>query len=42
MEEMYVNLILKGRRSFEEVPVEVKEKVRELLIVIGREDLITV
>lgn len=42
MEEMYVNLILKGRRSFEEVPVEVKEKVRELLIEIGREDLITV
>ena len=38
--EMYVKLILEGRRFFAEVPEEVKEKARQLLIEMGREDLI--
>lgn len=38
--EIYVQLILKGKRCFLEVPCEVREKVRELLIEIDREDLL--
>lgn len=40
MAKMYVALILKGKRFFAEVPVEVKEEVRTLLIEMNREDLI--
>ncbi len=42
LEEMYVQLILSGKRFFAEVPEEVKEKVRQLLIDMGREDLLDV
>lgn len=40
--EMYVKLILEGRRFFAEIPEEVKEEARRLLIEMGREDLIEV
>lgn len=38
--EMYVKLILEGKRFYGEVPVEVKEDVKRLLIEQGREDLL--
>ena len=37
--EMYAKLILEGKRFFAEVPKEVKEETRRLLIEMGREDL---
>ena len=42
MAEMYVKLILQGKRFYEEVPKEVKDQVREQLISINREDLLHV
>lgn len=38
--EMYAKLILEGRRCFAEVPKEVKEETRQILIEMGREDLL--
>lgn len=40
MAEMYVALILRGKRFFAEVPKEVKEEVRTILIKLDRKDLI--
>lgn len=40
LEEMYVKLILEGRRCFAEVPDNIKEETKRLLIEIGREDLL--
>lgn len=37
---LYVNLILAGRKKFSEVPYYIKPEVRELLIELGREDLL--
>ena len=31
MVELYVSLILKGKRNIEQVPVRIREKVRKLL-----------
>lgn len=31
MVELYVSLILKGKRTIEQVPVRIREKVRKLL-----------
>lgn len=42
MAEMYVVLIIKGKRYYEEVPREVKEDVKEYLLQMGREDLLYV
>lgn len=42
MAEMYVRLILQGKRFYEEVPKEVKEQVKELLVNMNREDLLEV
>lgn len=38
----YVRLILRGERCFKEVPKEVKEEVRQMLLDLDREDLIYV
>ncbi|MDO5518908.1 MAG: hypothetical protein Q4G58_00310 [bacterium] len=40
--EAYVSLILKGIRCYKEVPVEVKGQVKQMLIGLGREDLLYV
>lgn len=40
MVEIYVALILKGKRTFSQVPERIKDKVREMLIDLGLEDLI--
>lgn len=32
MAVIYATLILKGKRTFEQVPVKIKEQVREVLI----------
>ncbi|MDO5291167.1 MAG: CD1375 family protein [bacterium] len=40
--EAYVRLILKGVRCYKEVPVEVKDQVKQRLIELGREDLVYV
>ncbi len=40
LEEMYVKLILQGKRYFAEVPDNIKEEIRRLLIEQGREDLL--
>ncbi len=38
--EMYVKLILEGKRFFAEVPEIIMDEIRQILIEIGREDLI--
>lgn len=40
MARIYANLIEKGLRTFNSVPLSVKEQVRQILIDDGREDLI--
>lgn len=40
MAEMYVKLILEGKRFYGEVPIEVKEEVKRLLMEQGRDDLL--
>lgn len=40
MVEMYVKLILEGKRFFAEVPEIIMDEIRQILIEIGREDLI--
>lgn len=42
MVEMYVRLILQGKRYFGEVPENIKEQVKEQLIKIDRKDLLEV
>ncbi|BBF44564.1 hypothetical protein lbkm_3277 [Lachnospiraceae bacterium KM106-2] len=42
MVEMYVRLILKGKRFFAEVPENIKEEVKEELLKLDREDLLDV
>lgn len=42
MVEMYVKMILQGKRYYEEVPVQIKEEVKKKLIECGREDLLEV
>ena len=41
MAVIYVALIIKGKRTFASVPETIKEKVRELLIDLELEELIT-
>ena len=41
MAVIYVALIVKGKRTFASVPETIKEKVRELLIDLELEELIT-
>ena len=41
MAVIYVALIIKGKRTFASVPKTIKEKVRELLIDLELEELIT-
>lgn len=36
---IYVSLIIKGKKKFSEVPLTVKEKVRAVLIDLGLEEL---
>ncbi len=38
--EMYVKLILEGKRFFAEVPERIMDETRQKLIEVGREDLI--
>ena len=40
MAEMYVRLILRGKRCFAEVPEHIKDEVKRLLVQIQREDLL--
>lgn len=40
IEKVYASLIIKDKKKFSEVPLEIKEKVRLELIKVGREDLI--
>lgn len=39
MAAIYVNLILKGRKTFSEVPANLKELVKEVLLQTGHEEL---
>ena len=39
--DSYVSMIIIGRRTFESVPLRVKQEVADKLIAMGREDLIT-
>ena len=41
MAVIYATLIIKGKKTFADVPDKIKDKVRELLIDSGCEDLIT-
>lgn len=40
MAEMYAKLIIEGKRTFSEVPDEIKEETRQILIAMGGEDLL--
>lgn len=40
MARVYAELIIKGRKTFEEVPDRIKEDVRQILIEMGHEELI--
>lgn len=40
MAEMYAKLILEGKRTFREVPEEIKEETKKILIAMGGEDLL--
>ncbi len=40
MARIYANLIIKGLRSFDQVPNNLKAEVREILIKLGKENLI--
>lgn len=41
MAKIYVALIIKGKRSYSDVPAVIKPKVKEMLIDLELEDLIT-
>lgn len=41
MAKIYVALIIKGRRTYSSVPAVLKEQVKEMLIDLELEDLIT-
>ena len=41
MAVIYVALILKGKRTFAEIPAVIKPKVKEMLVDLELEDLIT-
>lgn len=41
MAVIYVALIIKGKRSYSDVPAVIKPKVKEMLIDLELEDLIT-
>lgn len=41
MAAIYVALIIKGKRTFDSVPATVKSKVREMLIDLEMEELIS-
>ena len=41
MAKIYVSLILKGLKSYSDVPAAIKEQVKELLIEQGYEELAT-
>lgn len=38
---IYATLIVKGKKTFREVPIKIKDQVREILIDLECEDLIT-
>lgn len=41
MAEIYVALIIKGKRTYASVPVKLKPQVKQILIDLGLEDLVT-
>ena len=41
MAVIYATLIIKGKKTFAQVPVKIQEQVREVLIDLECEDLIT-
>lgn len=41
MANIYASLIIKGYKSFNEVPERIKSQVKDILIELGRTDLIT-
>ena len=41
MAKIYVALIIKGRRSYADIPAVIKPKVKEMLVNLELEDLIT-
>lgn len=40
MVELYVSLILKGKRTIDQVPAKIREEVRQILIEEGVESLV--
>ena len=40
MAKIYANLIIKGLRSFDQVPDILKNKVKQILIDLGKENLV--
>ena len=41
MAVIYATLIVKGRKTFRQVPDKIKDQVRQVLVVLGCEELIT-
>ena len=41
MAVIYATLIIKGKKTFAQVPVKIQEQVRQVLIALECEDLIT-
>lgn len=38
---VYVSLIIKGKKNYEQVPPQIKEQVKQILIDCGCENLVT-
>lgn len=41
MAKIYAILIIKGAKNYADVPAQIRDQVRQVLVDLGREDLIT-